>query len=179
MRISARCLLALGLSVSVLSALADASASAAARDGVAKNETDHVVTHVGQSGAVWPDDYGVRAGLCNRAAISAALEAAGDGSDTRPVAIVLGSTKAALINASVRRDLDEADRACIGHTLELGENGRTVRWRSDGVNYTLTPGKATGRLCRSFALRGETAGRSVISKGSACRRDDGAWVPRG
>ena len=175
MRISARCLLALGLSVLVLPALADA----VAKDGLAKTEADRAVTHVGQNGAIWPDDYGVRAGSCNRAAISAALEMAGDGSDARPVAIVLGSTKAALINASVRRDLDEVDRACIGHTLELGENGRTVRWRSDDVNYTLTPGKASGRLCRSFALRGEAAGRSVISKGAACRRDDGAWVPRG
>ena len=179
MRISARCLLALGLSVFLLPAPADASASAVARDGLAKNESDHATTHIGQNGAVWADDYGVRAGVCNRATISAALKTSEDGSDVRPVAIVLGSTKAALISASVRRDLDEADRACIGHTLELGENGRTVRWRSDGVNYTLTPGKASGRLCRSFALRGETAGRSVISKGAACRRDDGAWVPRG
>lgn len=163
--------------------LADPPAQAPAHGWRKKNDPHYV----GYTGYKWKDDYGILVGRCNRDAVGAALGGAVGGlvgsavadRDSRLVAIVLGTTIGALIGAKIGRDLDEADRACIGHALELAGNGKPVRWTSEGVNYTLTPGKASGDGCRSYTLRGELNGRSDTSRGTACRRDDGAWVPRG
>lgn len=143
--------------------------------------------YVGYTGYKWSDDYGIRSGRCNREAVGVALGGTLGGMvgsavsdrDNRLVAIVLGTTIGALVGARVGRDLDEADRACIGHALELADNGKPVRWMSEGVRYSLTSGKASGDGCRSYTLLGEANGRSDTSRGTACRRDDGAWVPRG
>lgn len=163
--------------------LADPPAHAPAHGWRKKNDPHYV----GYTGRTWQNDYGIRAGRCNREAVGAALGGLVGGlagssvsnGDTRTVAIVLGSAIGALIGARIGRDLDETDRACIGHALELAEGGRQVKWVSDGVTYTVIPGKAKGSSCRSYTLRGEANGRSDSTKGTACRRDDGAWVPRG
>lgn len=176
-------LLSVGLVAIVVPVSAEPPANAPAH-GWRKNNDPF---HVGYTGRKWRDDYGVVDGSCNRAAVGAALGGAlgglvgstVDDADSRSVAIVLGTTMGALIGAKIGRDLDEADRACIGHALELGESGRPVRWVSDGVAYTLTPGEASGKVCRSYLLRGEAGGRSEVAEGAACRRNDGAWVPRG
>lgn len=175
--------IALSLTAFAAPLLAQPPAHAPAHGWRKKNDPHYV----GYTGYKWNDDYGIRSGRCNREAVGAALGGTVGGlvgsavsdRDSRLVAIVLGTTIGALIGARIGRDLDEADRACIGHALELADNGKPVRWMSEGVSYTLTPGKASGDGCRSYTLRGEANGRSDTSKGTACRRDDGAWVPRG
>jgi hypothetical protein len=53
--------------------------------------------------------------------------------------------------------MDDKDRACFGHSLELLEDGRKVEWRgstSDMV-YALTPYgrfEREGRVCRKFTV---------------------------
>ena len=175
--------IALSLTAFAAPILAQPPAHAPAHGWRKKNDPHYV----GYTGYTWNDDYGIRSGRCNREAVGSArggtvgglVGSAVSERARRRVALVLGTTICALIGARIGRDLAEADRACIGHALELADNGKPVRWMSEGVSYMLTPGKASGDGCRSFPLRGEANGRSDTSKGTACRRDDGAWVPRG
>lgn len=149
-----------------------------------KVDVDH---YVGFTGHLWKDDYGIRAGRCNREAIGAMLGAPvrraalarGDDPEVRTTAILIGSASGALIGAKTGRALDEYDRACIGHILELADNGRPVQWLAQGVTYTVIAGKARGNGCRSYTLKGEGQGSGDSTRAAACRRDDGAWVPRG
>lgn len=143
--------------------------------------------YVGYTGQTWKDDYGIRTGRCDRAAIGAVLDPPvrrtpstrhADVGD-RSTAILIGSSIGAVIGAKTGRDLDQYDRACIGHALELADNGRPVIWLAQGVTYTVIAGKAKGNACRSYTLRGEGQASGDSTKAAACRRQDGAWVPRG
>ena len=183
MNLVKKMVIALGLAAVSVPLLADPPGLAPAHGWRKKNDPHYV----GYTGRTWQDDYGIRSGRCNREAVGAALGGVVGGlagsaisdRDSRTVAILLGSAIGALIGARIGRDLDETDRACIGHALELAAGGRQVKWVSEGVTYTVIPGKASGKGCRSYTLRGEANGRSDSTKGTACRRDDGAWVPRG
>jgi surface antigen len=94
--------------------------------GWRKQKDPHCVGHTGYS---WSDDCGIRPGRCKRQADGGALgRAAVAERDSRLVAVVLGTTIGALIGARTGRGLDEAGRACIGHALELVDNGKPVRW---------------------------------------------------
>ena len=101
----------------------------------------------------------------------------GDGSG-RAAAIILGSVLGAVLGAELGRDMDEEDRACFGHTLELGKRGQTVSWRAPyGVAYAVTPldefVKAGGSAkCLTLRLDGEEAASwrsSALPTRSACR----------
>jgi surface antigen len=144
-------------------------------------------TYAGYSGRSWSDDYGVRSGRCNRAAVGAVLGGVTGGAigaeagkgDQRAVAIVVGTVIGAAIGAEVGRRMDEADRSCVGHALELAAPGQTVAWTNANtrVSYQLTPSErqqdANG--CRRFRLVatgtfGLGEGRTV-----ACPAPDGTW----
>src|SRR5690554_2851533 len=62
--------------------------------------------------------------------------------EDRTVATIVGAIARAVIGNWIGRKLDEADRACIGHALELGKAGQRVLWtnKSSGVQYELIPG---------------------------------------
>jgi len=64
----------------------------------------------------------------------------GEGSN-RTVAIVVGSVLGAVVGREIGRDLDERDRACVGHSLELVKLGQKVRWTNEQtrVSYLLAP----------------------------------------
>ena len=144
--------------------------------------------YVGYAGTRWDRDYGIIAGRCDRQAVGAVAGAVLGGAigaqvgrgDNRAVATVLGAVIGSVIGARVAADLDEADRACMGHALELGANNATVNWTNPAtrVNYVLTPlggYKQDGRVCREFSLRA-TAGREQDSgRAFACQMRDGTW----
>ena len=101
--------------------------------------------YVGYTGHKWERDYGVLEGSCNRKEIGTALGAVvggaigsqvGDGSN-RTVAIIVGSVIGAAIGREIGRDLDEGDRACVGHALELAKAGQRVRWINETTGVTL------------------------------------------
>ena len=76
--------------------------------------------------------------------------------------------------------MDEKDRACFGHSLELLEDGRKVTWAGSkrGLTYTLAPDRRferDGRVCRHFTLSREEDGRRVSKQASACRYGEGDW----
>ena len=148
----------------------------------------HDPYYVGYQGRKWPADYGVLEGSCNRAQIGAVLGGAVGGAvgstigkgDTRTVAIVVGTVLGTVIGYEVGRDIDERDRGCFGHSLELAKNGQTVRWTNPdaGLAYALTPTRSFevgGHPCRAFTLQTTYGGKGHSKSGSACRYDDGTW----
>lgn len=144
--------------------------------------------YTGYSGAEYDRDFGIPAGRCNRQEVGAVLGGVVGGvvgnqvgnRDNRVIATILGATVGALIGAKIGRDMDDRDRACFGHALELGTGGRRVYWtnESSGVRYDLVPlegSRGGGSICRDFRLT-STRGRVVDERqGRACQVRPGAW----
>jgi surface antigen len=161
--------------------LADPPAHAPAHGWRKKHDADYV----GYTGAHWEHDYDILAGNCDREAIGAVLGAAVGGAiasrvGERPVATLIGAVAGAVIGAKVARELDEADRGCFGHALEIGEVGRTVGWTniSTGVRYELSPRDGhdrNGVACREFMLATVVSGKKSSSTGIACQSQPGVW----
>jgi len=167
-----------------ITALADPPAHAPAHGWRKKHDPNYV----GYTGRQWSRDYGVVEGTCNRKAIGTVLGAAvggaigsrvGEGT-TRTVAIIVGGVLGAVIGREIGRDMDESDRGCFGHGLELVQDGHDLRWRNDstGVSYVLTPlagTKGGGAACRDFRLKSSLNGKSSVKQGKACRSGEGVW----
>src|SRR5688572_31314399 len=146
-------------------------------------------TYVGYTGKKWQRDYGVADGRCNTAAVGAvvggviggAVGARVSSDQDRPVAVILGAALGAVVGRAIGQELDAADRACMGHALELAGERKTVAWtnKATGVAYRLTPGAAfteRGATCRRFSAL-LTAGKKRDSvKGAACRQIGRAHV---
>jgi surface antigen len=148
----------------------------------------HDPYYVGYTGRHWSDDYGIRDGRCDRDHVATVLGAVAGGAvgaavsndDNRLVAIMLGAAIGAVVGREIDRDMDRSDRACFGHSLELLEDDRRVRWDGarSGMLYTLTPGsrfERNGKVCRHFTLVRDFDGRQIRKNGSACRTGDGDW----
>ena len=149
----------------------------------------HDANYVGYTGRGWDRDYGVFLGRCNTEAIGAVLGGVVGGAvgsqvrkgDERAVAILVGSAAGAVIGARIGRDLDESDRACIGHALELTRDNRTVFWKNvaTGTSFELTPTRGFEKgaaSCREFTTRATVGVNTQVVQSVACRGDEGAWV---
>lgn len=144
--------------------------------------------YAGYSGRSWSHDYGVQSGRCNREELGALLGAVAGGAigaeagkdGAHAVAIVIGTVIGAAVGADIGRRMDQADRACTGHALELAEPGRSVTWRNpaSGITYQLTPvdRASSSEGCRKFRLI--ATGPFGLSEGraTACPGDDGVWA---
>jgi surface antigen len=149
----------------------------------------HDPYYVGYTGREWPHDFGIVEGHCNRDEIGTVLGAVvggaigsqvGEGSQ-RTVAIVVGSVLGAVIGREIGKDLDERDRACVGHSLELVKSGQSVRWVNEAthVTYLLTPkapAKSQPSNCRTYDLKATLDGKSRVTAGRACRDGEGTWT---
>jgi surface antigen len=145
--------------------------------------------YVGYTGKKWEKDYGVIEGKCNTAAVGAVLggtvgavvgSRVADRQD-RPVAMVVGGVLGAVIGAKIGKQIDNNDRGCMGHALELAGEKKTVVWtnQSTGVNYRLTPTRNIGdskQPCREFTTVVSTGTLKDAVKGVACRRANGDWA---
>lgn len=148
----------------------------------------HDPYYIGYTGWEWPRDYGIFEGHCNRKEIGTVLGAVvggaigsqvGEGSE-RTVAVIVGSALGAVIGREIGERMDDRDRACIGHSLELVPVGKSVRWVNETtrVSYVLSPlapAKGDAKNCRRFHLEATLDGRSRVSKGRACRGGVGTW----
>ena len=147
--------------------------------------------YVGYTGKKWEKDYGIIEGKCNTAAVGAVVGGTVGGvigsraeKQDRPVAIILGTTIGAVIGAKIGESIDQSDRACMGHSLELAGVKKTVVWTNStsGVTYRLTPTrdfKQADQACREFVTELNSAkGKKKKDKvtGVACRRGNGEWV---
>lgn len=149
----------------------------------------HDPAYVGYTGRNWDQDYGVVAGRCNRDAVGAVIggmvggaigSRVGDGSG-RTVAIIAGTIIGAKIGYEIGQDMDNVDRGCFGHALELGANGTTIRWDNPALKltYSLTPTGPSANnaaACRDFKLVTTQDGRRRDGYGRACRTADGEWT---
>jgi surface antigen len=175
------------ISLSVLAsslAIADPPDHAKAHGWRKKNDP----RYVGYTGRDWERDYGVLEGNCSRKEIGTVAGAIvggaigsqiGDGNG-RTVAIILGSVLGGIVGREIGRDLDDADRACVGHTLELVDVGRSVHWVNERtkVSYLLTPlagGSGDSKNCRRYTLKTTFQAKARTSEGRACRDESGAW----
>lgn len=84
------------------------------------------------------EPYGIPEGRCNTAALGTVLGGALGGAigarvadrEDRPIAMFLGAAIGAIVGNAIGRDIDEADRACMGHALELAGERKTVVFSS-------------------------------------------------
>jgi surface antigen len=172
-----------------VSAQADPPAHAPAHGWRRQHDRDYVGF---EGGRRWDNDYAVLSGRCDRQAVATVVGGVVGGiianrvasAENRAIATLIGAAVGALIGNKVGRDLDDADRGCFGHALELGRPGRLVVWTNDaiGVRYELSPGERRdrhGAVCRAFVLT-TIAGREKASRsGVACRTQVGAWQIEG
>lgn len=148
----------------------------------------HDPYYMGYTGKKWKNDYGVYSGRCDRAAVVGVIGATVGGvigsqvgkGDGRAVATLVGAILGAVIGSQVGRDMDQADRACVGHSLELAQDKRSVAWANPqtGVSYRFTPLGAmeiSGQQCRQFSTRVGYKGQQEFVHGTACRAEDGVW----
>lgn len=149
----------------------------------------HASYYFGYTGYGWERDYGILSGHCETGAIAAAIggtmgavagSRAAKGPE-RTAATILGSAIGVLIAAKVGQPVHDTDRACIGHALELGADGRAVAWinPANRVRYEFTPVQGfythQGVPCREFSMRMWTPGGEEKVRAAACRRDEGLW----
>jgi len=148
----------------------------------------HDPEYVGYTGTKWERDYQVASGSCNREEIGAAIGgviggvvgAKNSSPEDRTVAVLIGAAVGALIGSRIGRTLDDADRGCFGHVLEIGAAGKPVKWSnsSTGVSYTLEPGagkEVKGQPCRQYSLTATRGKTTEKRQGMACQTAVGVW----
>ena len=114
----------------------------------------------GKTGATYVSDFGISAGRCNRDEIGtviggvtgAVIGGQVAGRDDRVVGMVVGGVLGAVVGRAIGDSMDERDRACMGHALELGRAGTPVEWRHDGHHYRFTPRGDARDGCRHATL---------------------------
>ena len=165
-------------------AVADPPAHAPAHGWRKKNDA----RYVGHTGKHWEHDYGILSGSCNRQAVATAIGGVVGAvvgarvaePESRTIAALIGAAAGAFIGNRIGRHLDEADRGCVAHALEVGSTGQRVTWtnESTGVHYEMTPGRDRrhdGAACRDYTLRAVAGAQTSTERGLACQSREGAW----
>jgi hypothetical protein len=134
----------------------------------------------GKSGVAYVEDYGIAVGRCNRDEIGAVIGGVAGAviggqvadRDQRAVGMVVGTVFGAVLGHAIGDRMDDRDRACMGHALELGRAGVPVVWRSNGDAYHFTPRGDARDGCRNASLRVNGGRpRDVV----ACPSGRGEW----
>lgn len=137
----------------------------------------------GHSGVVYDNDYGIRSGRCNRDAIGAVIGGVAGAviggqvadREDRVVGMVIGGVVGAVIGHAVGDRMDDRDRACMGHALDVGKPGVPVAWKHGTTRYQFVPGRSAGEGCRHVTLRVD-GGKPHPSV--ACPSGRGEWAFR-
>ncbi len=149
--------LALAALVAVGPVLADPPRHAPAHGYYKDKPAKH---YKGKSGVIYARDYGIASGRCNRDEIGmviggvtgAVIGGQVAGRDARVVGMVVGGVLGAVVGHTIGDRMDDRDRACMGHALELGRAGVPVQWRHDGRDYRFTPRGDARDGCRYATL---------------------------
>ena len=148
----------------------------------------HDPYYVGYTGRRWDRDYGISTGRCNREAVATVLGGVIGGAvgskvgndENRTIAIIIGAAAGALIGNLIGREIDAADRSCVGHALEVGQPGHVVTWRNPdtGIQYQMVLGTNDGQHganCREYMLLGIADDEKSFRRGVACQAEPGVW----
>jgi surface antigen len=122
----------------------------------------------GYNGKKWTKDFGIAKGGCDSAAMGSEAT-----KKDRSAAVLRGDSKLG--------KLDNGDRGCAGHALELTGEKKTVAWtnKSTGMTYRLTPThtfKRNNAPCREFTTSISDGKKQESVRSVACRSGDGEWV---
>lgn len=167
-------------------AMADPPAHAPAHGYRDKGKNKSAGRYKGYTGVEWEEDYGVRSGRCNTDTVLAAVGAVGGAvianrtasPENRTIATIVGAVAGGLLGNAVGDAIDDGDRGCMGHALEVGAIGQRISWTNPRtrVAYALTPVADLKDGCRRFEYRpGANAKAETMV---ACRRDGAAWAIR-
>jgi surface antigen len=167
-------------------ALADPPAHAPAHGWRKK----HDPYYVGYTGVSWERDYEISSGRCNREEIATVVGGVVGGvignrvAEAHPaVGTIVGVIAGATIGNRIGRELDEADRGCFGHALEIAQPGQRITWANPaaGLSYEMTPGGASahqGTSCREYTLVTMAGRQRSTQTGVACQSQPGVWQTR-
>ncbi len=144
--------------------------------------------YVGYTGRQWERDFDISSGTCNRQEIATVVGGIAGGvianrvaDEHRTVATIVGAIAGAVIGNRIGRELDEADRGCFGHALEIAESGQRVVWTNEaaGVRYEMSPRNARPRRnnasCREYTLVTIQGRERSTQTGTACQSQPGVW----
>jgi surface antigen len=156
------------------------------RDKQDKRDRDGRKQHRGYTGVEWADDHGVASGRCNTDTVLTAVGAVGGAvignrtasPENRTVATIVGAIAGGIIGNQIGEAIDDRDRACMGHGLEITPVGRVVAWTNPRtqVQYQMRPVRNLADGCRLFEYRAGERGKMVAM--TACRGNNGAWAVR-
>jgi surface antigen len=163
--------------------LADPPAHAPAHGWRRKNDPNYV----GYTGVAWERDFSISSGSCNRQEIATVVGGIAGGvianrvaDEHKAVATIVGVIAGAAIGNRIGKELDEADRGCFGHALEIAQAGQRVTWSNEaaGQRYEMTPGAASphhGASCREYTLVTIVGRQRSTQTGVACQSRPGVW----
>jgi surface antigen len=133
-------------------------------------------------------DVGIKLGRCNHELIGGILGGVAGGvvgsevgkGSNRTAVTIGGTIVGVLIGGAIGRSMDEADHACVAHTLEQAPPGHAVTWSDpDGGHYRVVPfdlyEDRQGRTCREYRTTAIIGGRNQELYGTARRDADGNW----
>ena len=147
----------------------------------------HDPSYVGYNGKQWERDFDISSGSCNRQEIATVIGGVAGGvianrvaDEHKAVATIVGVIAGAVIGNRIGRELDEADRGCFGHALEIAQPGQKITWANQtaGVRYEMTPGNASprnGASCRQYTLVTVAGSQRSSQNGVACQSQPGVW----
>jgi surface antigen len=146
----------------------------------------HPEYYLGYSGTHWPQDYAIMSGHCDREAIAtfadphAGVLSSRSPRDNRAAATLIGASVEDLIGSDLGREIDDADRACLGHVLEIGRSGRRVVWdnAATGVHFEMVPDDGHSQIagvCRDFKLAARSSSGKSKRHATACQHGPGLW----
>ena len=140
----------------------------------------------GYTGKEWQEDYGVQNGRCNTDTVLTAIGAAGGAlignktasAENRTVATIVGAIVGGVIGNKVGDAIDDRDRACMGHSLEVGTTGKTISWTNPKtrVVHTMRPVADLPDGCRRFEFVEAPGAKPALM--TACRTPEATWVIR-
>ena len=146
--------------------------------------------YYGYHGDDWNNDYGVVSnGRCNTDVLLGVTGAVGgaiignrtSAPENRDIATIFGAIAGGIIGSAVGDAIDDGDRACVGHSLELARVGHPVYWSNprSHVAWRLVPIRDVSSVCREFEVHRYYGGRHGTERVIACRRTRGYWDVRG
>ena len=147
----------------------------------------HDPYYVGYTGGQWERDFDISSGRCNRQEIATVVGGVAGAAianrvadEHKTVATIVGAIAGAVIGNRIGRELDEADRGCFGHALEIGMAGQRITWTNEtnGVRYEMSPGADSprnGAACREYTLVTVVGRDRATQKGVACQSQPGVW----
>jgi len=147
----------------------------------------HDPSYVGFTGHEWTQDFDISSGSCNRQEIATVIGAIAGGvianrvaDEHKAVATIVGVIAGGVIGNRIGRELDEADRGCFGHALEIAQPGQRITWTNEasGLRYEMAPGAGStrnGTPCREYTLVTVAGRERSTQKGVACQSQMGVW----